>query len=248
LIMVIPAIDLKEGKCVRLQQGNPAQKTVYSEDPVQMARRWESKGAEFLHVVDLDGAFLGFPVHLELMEKIAKAVKIPIQVGGGLRSLESITDVLERGAQRVILGTRAIGSPHFLEEACHSFKGRILLGMDARGGYLSVDGWTRSTILRAVDFAQRVSSYSLAGIVYTDISRDGMLEGPNLAALGEMAEALALPVIASGGISSLEDVRAIMALEEKGIVAMIIGKALYSGKIDLSEAVALTRVGGLDAG
>jgi len=246
-MMIMPAIDLKEGKCVRLLQGDPDQKTVYSENPVQMARHWEGKGAECLHVVDLDGAFSGFPVHLDLIEKIARAIQIPIQVGGGMRSLETIGAFLERGAQRVILGTKAVGSPDFLEEACRRFEKRILLGIDARGGYLSVEGWTKATSLRAVDFAQKVSHYPLGGIIYTDISRDGMLEGPNLHALGEMAEATSLPLIASGGISSLEDVRAIMAWEGKGIIAMIIGKALYSGRIDLFEAIALTRAGESDA-
>jgi phosphoribosylformimino-5-aminoimidazole carboxamide ribotide isomerase len=247
-MMIIPAIDLKEGKCVRLLQGDPGQETVYSEDPVETARRWERKGAEFLHVVDLDGAFSGFPAHLDVIEKIAGAVEIPIQVGGGMRSLESVTAVLERGAQRVILGTRAVSSPQFLEEAYLRFEKQILLGIDARGGYLSVEGWTKATSLRAVDFARQVSNFPLGGIIYTDISRDGMLEGPNLAALGEMAEAVTLPLIASGGISSLEDVEAIMGLEGKGVVAMIIGKALYSERMDLAAAISLTRVGGSDAG
>lgn len=245
--MIMPAIDLKEGQCVRLLQGDPSQKTVYSEDPVQMARHWEAKGAEWLHVVDLDGAFSGLPKHLDLIGEIARAVQIPIQVGGGMRSLETIGAFLERGVHRVILGTKAVGSPGFLEEACRRFERRILLGIDARGGYLSVEGWTQATSLRAVDFAQEVSHYPLGGIIYTDISRDGMLKGPNLHALGEMAKATSLPLIASGGISSLEDVRAIMALEGKGVIAMIIGKALYSGRIDLSEAIALTRAGGSDA-
>ena len=245
--MIMPAIDLKEGQCVRLLQGDPSQKTVYSEDPVQMARHWEAKGAECLHVVDLDGAFSGLPKHLDLIGEIARAVQIPIQVGGGMRSLETIGAFLERGVHRVILGTKAVGSPGFLEEACRRFERRILLGIDARGGYLSVEGWTQATSLRAVDFAQEVSHYPLGGIIYTDISRDGMLKGPNLHALGEMAKATSLPLIASGGISSLEDVRAIMALEGKGVIAMIIGKALYSGRIDLSEAIVLTRAGGSDA-
>jgi phosphoribosylformimino-5-aminoimidazole carboxamide ribotide isomerase len=245
--MIMPAIDLKEGQCVRLLQGDPDQKTVYSEDPVQMARHWEAKGAECLHVVDLDGAFSGLPIHLDLIGEIARAVQIPIQVGGGMRSLETIGAFLERGAHRVILGTKAVSSPDFLGEACRRFERRILLGIDAQGGYLSVEGWTQATSLRAVDFAQEVSHYPLGGIIYTDISRDGMLKGPNLQALGEMVEATSLPLIASGGISSLEDVRAIMALEGKGIIAMIIGKALYSGRIDLSKAIALTRAGGSDA-
>ena len=245
--MIMPAIDLKEGQCVRLLQGDPSQKTVYSEDPVQMARHWEAKGAEWLHVVDLDGAFSGLPKHLDLIGEIARAVQIPIQVGGGMRSLETIGAFLERGVHRVILGTKAVGSPGFLEEACRRFERRILLGIDARGGYLSVEGWTQATSLRAVDFAKEVSHYPLGGIIYTDISRDGMLKGPNLHALGEMAKATSLPLIASGGISSLEDVRAIMALEGKGVIAMIIGKALYSGRIDLTEAIALTRAGGSDA-
>jgi len=242
-MMIIPAIDLKEGKVVRLRQGDPSQKTVYSEDAVELARQWEDQGARFLHVVDLDGAFLGAPVHLDLMERIAKSVQIPIQVGGGIRSLESVISVLQAGAERVILGTRAVGSLLFLNEACQRFKGQILLGLDAKQGYIAVEGWTRPTTLKALDFARQASRFGLSGIVYTDIFRDGMLTGPNLAALSEMAEAISVPLIASGGISSLKDVRALMALEAKGVVGMIIGKALYTGAIDLAEAIALTRGG-----
>jgi len=246
-MMIIPAIDLKEGKCVRLLQGDPEQKTVYSEDPVEMARRWEGKGAEFLHVIDLDGAFSGTPMHLDLIERIAKAVRIPIQVGGGIRTMESIVRVLQQGAQRVILGTKAVGSPLFLSQACRRFEGQVLLGIDARGGYVAIEGWTQPTNLKAIDLARQASHFALGAIIYTDIFRDGMLKGPNLGALAEMAAAISIPLIASGGISSLDDVRAIMALEPRGIVAMIIGKALYSGKFDLAEAVALTREGRTNA-
>jgi phosphoribosylformimino-5-aminoimidazole carboxamide ribotide isomerase len=237
-MMIIPAMDLKEGKVVRLLQGDPSQETIYSENPVELACHWQDRGARLLHVVDLDGAFLGAPVHLDLIERIARSVQIPIQVGGGIRSLENIMSVLEAGAERVILGTRAVGSPLFLSEACQQFKGHILLGVDAKGGYISIEGWTKPTTIKAVDFARQVSHFALSGIVYTDIFRDGMLTGPNLPALGEMAEAVSVPLIASGGISSLEDVRAILSLEAKGVAAMIIGKALYSGKIDLAEAIA----------
>jgi phosphoribosylformimino-5-aminoimidazole carboxamide ribotide isomerase len=247
-MMIIPAIDLKEGKGVRLLQGDPNQETVYSEEPVELARRWEGEGAEFLHVVDLDGAFSGKPAHLPLIERIAQAVRIPIQVGGGIRSLESIISVLHCGAKRVILGTQAVGSPLFLREACQRFRGQILLGIDARGGYIATEGWTKPTHLRAVDFARQVTHFPLGGIVYTDIFRDGMLAGPNLSALCEMADVVSLPLIASGGISSLSDVRAIMGLEARGVGGMIIGKALYSGKIDLSEAIALVRKGREGAG
>lgn len=240
-MMIIPAIDLKEGKVVRLAQGDPSQKTIYSQDPVEQAKRWQDQGAQFLHVVDLDGAFSGAPVHLQVMERIAKSIQIPIQVGGGMRSLEDIASVRQAGAERVILGTRAVGSPLFLRKACQRFPGRILLGIDAKGGYIAVEGWTKPTSLKAVDFAKGASRFALSGMIYTDIARDGMLIGPNLPSLREIAEASSVPLLASGGISSLKDVRAILALEPKGVVGMIIGKALYSGAIDLAEAIALTR-------
>ena len=233
---------------MRLVQGRADQETVYGDDPAAMGRRWEAEGAAWLHVVDLDGAFSGKPAHLPLIERIAQAVRIPIQVGGGIRSLESIISVLHCGAKRVILGTQAVGSPLFLREACQRFRGQILLGIDARGGYIATEGWTKPTHLKAVDFAQQVTHFPLGGIVYTDIFRDGMLAGPNLSALCEMADVVSLPLIASGGISSLSDVRAIMGLETRGVGGMIIGKALYSGKIDLSEAIALVRKGREGAG
>ncbi|MDH7499370.1 MAG: 1-(5-phosphoribosyl)-5-[(5-phosphoribosylamino)methylideneamino]imidazole-4-carboxamide isomerase [candidate division NC10 bacterium] len=238
---ILPAIDLKEGKVVRLAQGDPSQKTIYSEDPVEQAKRWQDQGAECLHVVDLDGAFSGAPVHLKTIERIARSIQIPIQVGGGIRSLEDIASVHLAGAERVILGTRAVASPIFLNEACQRFSGRILLGIDAKGGYVAVEGWTKRTDLKAVDLAKGASRFALSGIIYTDISRDGMLVGPNLSSLREMAEATSLPLIASGGISSLRDVRAILSLEAKGVAGMIIGRALYSGDIDLAEAIALSR-------
>jgi phosphoribosylformimino-5-aminoimidazole carboxamide ribotide isomerase len=247
-MMIIPAIDLKEGKVVRLQQGDPSQKTIYSEDPVELARQWQDQGAQSLHVVDLDGAFSGSPVHLDLIEKIAQTVEIPIQVGGGIRKLEDILSVVQAGAERVILGTRAVASPLFLNEACQRFAGRILLGIDAKGGYVAVEGWTKPTSLKAIDFARQASRFALSGIVYTDIHRDGMLTGPNLVSLREMAEVVSIPLIASGGISNLEDVRAILALEPKGVTAMIIGKALYSGSLELAKAIALTREAGSHAG
>jgi len=240
-MMIIPAVDLREGKVVRLLQGDPSQKTIYSEDPVEQAIGWQDQGAQFLHVVDLDGAFSGAPVHLEVIERIARSVQIPIQVGGGIRSLEDIASVFQAGAERVILGTRAVESPLFLEEACQRFPGRILLGIDAKEGYIAVEGWTKATALKAVDFAKDASRFALNGIVYTDILRDGMLVGPNLSSLREMAEASSVPLIASGGISSLKDVGSILTVNPKRVVGMIIGKALYSGAIDLEEAIKLAR-------
>lgn len=245
---IIPAIDLKEGKCVRLLQGDPGQQSIYSEDPMEIARQWEQQGAEFLHIIDLDGAFSGTPMHLDMIERIAQSVRVPFQVGGGIRTIEDISQVLQKGASRVILGTKAVASPLFLREACRRYQGQVLLGIDARGGFVAIEGWTRATSIKAIDFARQVSHYDLAGIVYTDIHRDGMLTGPNLVSLSELAEAIRLPLIASGGISSLADVRAVMALEPKGISGMIIGQALYTGRINLKEAIALTKGGKGNAG
>jgi phosphoribosylformimino-5-aminoimidazole carboxamide ribotide isomerase len=247
-MLVIPALDLKEGKAVRLRQGDPQQKTVYSTDPVGQARSLQEQGAELLHVVDLDGALTGSMVHLPLIERIARSLRIPIQVGGGIRNLEAVSSCLAAGAERVILGTRAATSPGFLGEACSRFPGRILLALDARDGYLAVEGWSKSTSLRAIEFAREASCHPLEGIIYTDIRRDGMLRGPNLVALRQVAEVVSVPLIASGGISSLEDVKEILSLEAMGVVGMIIGRALYSGDIDLAEALALARQEKVDAG
>ncbi|MFN3476350.1 MAG: 1-(5-phosphoribosyl)-5-[(5-phosphoribosylamino)methylideneamino]imidazole-4-carboxamide isomerase [Candidatus Methylomirabilales bacterium] len=234
-MVIIPAIDLFGGRVVRLTQGDPGQETVYSDDPVEVARRWEALGAPRLHVVDLDGAFKGIPCQLDVVEQIAKAVKIPIQAGGGLRSLEAVQEAIERGAAFSVLGTSAILDRNFLEEASARYPKQIILAIDAKDGYLAIKGWAEMTSRQAVEVASEVTLLPLAAIIYTDILQDGTLEGPNFDALKALARASRHPLIASGGISSLEDVRNVASVQ--GVMGMIIGKALYSGAILLQDAI-----------
>lgn len=233
--MIIPAIDLRHGRCVRLMQGDPERETVFSGDPIAVAQRFEKLGAKLLHVVDLNGAFSGFPQNLEVVRAMAKAVQIPIQLGGGIRDLETIKEVLELGIARVVLGTAAVRSLAFLGEACANYPGQIILAIDARGGKVAVEGWALETQVRAAELAKKVSHLGLTGVIYTDITRDGMLAGPDLEGLREMIQATSLPLIASGGISSLDDIRKLKALG--GLAGAIVGKALYQGSIDLLEAI-----------
>ena len=254
-MIVFPAIDLRAGRCVRLRQGDPSQQQVFSDDPVEVARRWEAAGARALHVVDLDGAFEGRPANLHLVARIARAASIPIQLGGGLRSIDSIARAFVAGAERVILGTAAIApglagggspdeqhpgeeseKPNLLAYAVHRWGARVLVGIDARNGMAAVRGWREVTTVPAADLARTVLKAGVSEIVYTDISRDGMLEGPNFETIAEMAGTGAR-IIASGGVSRLEEVRRLAEMEPEGVTGAIIGKALYTGAISLSEAV-----------
>jgi len=241
---VIPAIDLKNGKCVRLVQGNMDQETVYSDNPLQMARRWEKLGAELLHLVDLDGAVEGTPKNLDLIQEMVKGLFMPVEVGGGIRSLETIDSYIRAGAMRVVIGTRAVEDPDFLTEACRRFPGKILAGIDARNGYVAVHGWTKVTERPATDLAREIQGQGVSAVIFTDIHRDGMQTGPNIESTRALAESISIPVIASGGISSLEDVRALMRIEPCGVIGAITGRALYTGALDLREAMALTKRGG----
>jgi len=243
-MIVIPAIDLKNGKCVRLVQGNMDQETVYSDNPLQMARRWEKLGAELLHLVDLDGAVEGTPKNLDLIQEMVKGLFMPVEVGGGIRSLETIDSYIRAGAMRVVIGTRAVEDPDFLTEACRRFPGKILAGIDARNGYVAVHGWTKVTERPATDLAREIQGQGVSAIIFTDIHRDGMQTGPNIESTRTLAESISIPVIASGGISSLEDVRALMRIEPCGVIGAITGRALYTGALDLREAMALTKRGG----
>ena len=240
-MIVIPAIDLKDGKCVRLEQGLMERDTVYSTDPAATARHWQEDGGELLHIVDLDGAFAGVPKNRAAIERIIAAIEIPAQLGGGIRDLATIEAYLALGLSRVIIGTAAQRNPQLVKEACRRFPGQIVVGIDAKNGLVAVQGWAEVTDIMAVDLARRFEGDGVAAIVYTDIARDGMLQGPNLEATRALAEAVAIPVIASGGVSSLQDIRNLLTIERYGVAGVITGKAIYSGALDLREAVSLVK-------
>ncbi len=236
-MVVIPAIDVKDGRCVRLRQGDMSAETVYSADVPLMARRWEEAGAGIIHLVDLNGAVEGEPKIFPQIEAVRQAVRIEIQVGGGIRNLSTVRRYLEAGVSRIVLGTAALTDRKFLDEACRAFPRRILLGLDARNGKVAVKGWTSVSETTAIDLLKDLSEFSLGAVIYTDIARDGMLEGPNLPALREIVASSPFPVIASGGISRIDDLRAVRSLGPQ-VVGAIVGKALYDGKLDYMTAVA----------
>jgi len=236
-VLLIPAIDLKDGRCVRLRQGDMRRETIYSEDPVAVALQWEQLGARLLHVVDLNGAIEGRPANLAQIEAILNAVSVPIQVGGGVRTLDTVRTYLGCGAKRVVMGTAVLQDRAVLEDACELFPERILVGIDAKNGKVAVKGWTAVSDTSARDLVKTLAGLNLAGVIYTDISRDGMLEGPDLSSLKAFVKDSPVPVIASGGITRIEDIRAIQALDPR-IEGVIVGKALYDGKLDLKAALA----------
>src|SRR5574337_112294 len=240
-MLVIPAIDLQGGQVVRLSQGDPLRHTAYSADPVAMARRWEDEGAPILHLVDLDGAFSGKPQQLSVVAQVVRSIKIPVQLGGGLRSLAALEQAFASGIERAILGTAAIEDEGFLGEAARRYPGRIILGIDAKNGKVAVRGWAEATALLATDLAIRAADLPLAAIIYTNIERDGMLTGPNLDALRRMVQAARHPIIASGGIAALDDLRRLATLEPSIVIGALVGKALYEGKFTLKDAVAAAR-------
>lgn len=236
-MIIIPAIDIKDGKCVRLLQGRMESETVFSDDPSAMARQWDQMGAEIIHVVDLDGAINKSPQNLPVIESIVKAVSTSIQVGGGIRNLETIERYIRLGVRRVIIGTEAIRHPKLIETACRDFPDQIVVGIDARNGRVAIEGWTENTDMDAVDLAKRFEGSGVATINFTDIHRDGMQTGPNLEETRRLAEAVDIPVVASGGVSTLEDIKNLMPLEPAGVVGVITGRALYSGTLDFAEAL-----------
>ena len=240
-MIVIPAIDLKEGKCVRLEQGLMDRDTVFNDDPAAQALEWQAQGAELLHIVDLDGAFAGEPKNRSAIEAIIKAIAIPAQLGGGIRDIPTIEAYLGLGLARVIIGTAAQRNPELVREACAKFPGRIVVGIDARDGMVAVQGWAEVTGITAVELAKKFEGFGVSAIIYTDISRDGMLQGPNIEATRTLAESVAIPVIASGGVSSLKDIKNLMGIEASGVSGVITGKAVYTGAIRLSEAIGLTK-------
>jgi phosphoribosylformimino-5-aminoimidazole carboxamide ribotide isomerase len=237
-MQIIPAIDIKDGKCVRLYKGIKERVTVYSDNPSEIAERWEDMGALSLHVVDLDGAFTGIPQNEDIIKNILRSVKIPIQLGGGIRDMSTIDNYIRLGVHRIVLGTSAYKNPDIVVEACNKYKNRIILGIDARDGFVAIEGWENSTFERASEMAKKFERLGIYAIIYTDINRDGTMSGPNIEAIKKIKNSVYTPIIASGGISSLEDIKRLIPLN---IMGVIIGKALYDGRIDLKEALCLQR-------
>ena len=236
-MLIIPAIDLKDGQCVRLRQGRMEDSTVFSDDPVAMAARWVEAGCRRLHLVDLNGAFAGEPVNGEVVAAIAAAwPELPIQIGGGIRAMDTIERYLEAGVSSVIIGTKAVEEPKFVAEACREFAGHIIVGLDARDGLVATDGWAKVSGIQASELAKRFDDDGVSAIVYTDISRDGMMQGVNVEATVAMAGASAIPVIASGGITDMKDIKALAAVAAVGILGAITGRAIYEGSLDVVEA------------
>lgn len=240
-MIIIPAIDLKNGCCVRLEQGLMEKDTVFNDDPGSQAAEWQRQGGEILHIVDLDGAFAGEPKNRAAIEAIVKSVTIPTQLGGGIRDIATIEAYLSLGIGRVIIGTAAQRNPAFVKEACAKFPGKIVVGIDAKNGMVAVQGWAEVTGITATELARQFEGDGVSAIIYTDISRDGMMQGPNIQATKALAEAIKIPVIASGGLSSLQDIENLIAIESSGVTGVITGKAIYSGAINLAEAIALTK-------
>jgi len=240
-MLIIPAIDLKEGKCVRLRQGRAAEMTVFSDDPVAMGLKWQAAGARWLHVVDLDGAFSGSPQNLAAIRALRQALQIPLELGGGLRTWRTIRAYLDLGLDRLILGTVVLKDPDLAARACAAFPGQIAFGLDAKNGRLAVEGWTETSRRTVLEVAKSLEPLRPAALIYTDIARDGVKTGVNIPATRALAEAVQLPVIASGGISSLADITALLPLEAVGVVGVITGRALYDGSLDLAEAIKLAQ-------
>ncbi len=236
-MLIIPAVDIKNGKCVRLFQGRLDSETVFSDDPAAMAKRWENEGAEIIHVIDLDGAVEKSPKNLNSIERIIESVEAYIQVGGGIRTEKTAKMYLDLGVKRVIIGTEAIKNPNFVKDACKAFPDQIVVGIDARDGLVAIEGWTETTRIKDVDLARRFEDCGVAAINFTDIHRDGMETGPNIEATRRIAEAVSIPVVASGGVSTIEDIKKLMPLEAVGVVGVITGRALYSGSLSLKEAI-----------
>ena len=236
-MLIIPAVDIRGGKCVRLRQGRLDAETVFSDDPVAMGLKWQEAGARWLHVVDLDGAFSARPQNLEAIRRLRRALAIPMELGGGVRTLDTLAAYVDLGIDRLILGTVALKDPELAARACAEYPGRIAFGLDARDGLLAVEGWTETSRRTALEVARSLAPLRPAALIYTDISRDGVKRGVNLTATRALAEAIDLPVIASGGVSSLDDIKALLPLEPLGVVGVIVGRALYDGNLDLAEAL-----------
>ncbi|TJY58260.1 1-(5-phosphoribosyl)-5-[(5-phosphoribosylamino)methylideneamino]imidazole-4-carboxamide isomerase [Sinimarinibacterium sp. CAU 1509] len=242
-MLLIPAIDLKGGQCVRLRQGRMDDVTIFSGDPVTMAKKWADEGAERLHVVDLDGAVKGQPMNIKVVEEIVAAIDIPVQVGGGIRDEETVQRYLNSGVQYVIIGTKAVNAPHFLHDLCLEFPRHIIVSLDAKDGRVALNGWAKLTGHDVIETAIHCERDGVEAIVYTDIARDGMLQGFNVEATRNLARSLKTPVLASGGVSSLDDIRALAELEPDGVAGAVIGRAIYEGRLDFKEAMKIARGG-----
>ena len=240
-MLILPAIDLRGGNCVRLVKGDFKQETIYSEHPEEIALRWEGEGAEFLHVVDLDGALAGEPQNMDAIKRILQAVTIPVEVGGGIRSMESIDRLLSIGVSRVILGSVAVHKEELVQEACSAYGNRIVVGIDAKKGIVATDGWEKSASISAVELAKKLGAFGLETIIYTDISRDGTLSGVNVTETAHLARASGIKVIASGGVKSISDIEELKKRECDGIIGVIVGKSIYEGTLSLTEAIAASR-------
>jgi phosphoribosylformimino-5-aminoimidazole carboxamide ribotide isomerase len=240
-MLIIPAIDLKDGKCVRLKQGVMEESTIFSENPVEVAKQWIDQGARRLHLVDLNGAFAGKPVNESAIKAIVKEVggAIPIQLGGGIRNLDTVEKYLNNGVDYIIIGTAAVKNPGFLHEACYAFPGQIIVGLDAKEGEVAIDGWAKLTGHNVIELAKKFEGYGVEAIIYTDIGRDGMLNGLNIEATEKLAEALTIPVIASGGVTNLEDIKNLCSIAYSGVSGAITGRAIYEGTLDFKAAQTL---------
>ena len=243
-MVIFPAIDIRGGKCVRLFKGDFAQETVFSDKPEEMAAKWEAQGGKFLHLVDLDGALAGKSVNLDVVKRIVDTVKIPVELGGGIRTMENIDEVLALGVQRVILGSVAVKNPALVKEACQKYGDRVVVGIDAKDGIVAVDGWGVSGDVEVTVLAKEMAKAGVKTIIYTDISRDGTLSGVNVEATARLARESGIQVVASGGVKSLDDIKALLPYEKDGIEGVIVGKSIYTGSLDLQEAVALVESAG----
>lgn len=236
-MLIIPAIDLKDGKCVRLRQGKMDDETIFSDDPVAMAGQWVEAGARRLHLVDLNGAFEGKPVNAEIVHAICEAYPdLPVQIGGGIRDEDTVQTYLDAGVQYVIIGTKAVNAPHFVKDLCIEYPGHIIVGLDAKDGKVAIDGWSKLSKHDVIDMAQHFQDDGVASIIYTDISRDGMMQGVNVEATVKLAQSIAIPVIASGGITNMDDIKALCEVADEGIEGAITGRAIYEGTLDFAEA------------
>ena len=242
-MIIYPAIDIRGGRCVRLTEGRFDAETVFADDPTEMALKWAGLGAEFLHLVDLDGALAGEGKNVPVIERILQSVSIPVQLGGGIRNLATIEKLLDLGVTRLILGSAAVKNPELVKEACQKYPGHIAVGIDAKNGEVAIEGWGKGSGVAATELAKKMAAYGVETIIYTDISRDGMLSGVNVESTAALARACGVPIIASGGVASIEDIRRVKAVESDGIQGCIIGKAIYTGAVDLKEALALAKEG-----